>query len=90
MLAAAPARAAAPSPSGTSANEVVIFQNELQPVTEYKNPHGCYNLPTFSHVLGNLTDRPIKVYAAPNCMGPSVTFPAGWGTHAFAPGSFAA
>ncbi|MFC8717937.1 hypothetical protein [Kitasatospora sp. NPDC057198] len=74
---AAPAPAAARSASG----DVAVFSTEVQPLDVYHDPAGCQQLPAMAHVLNNLTDRPVKVYGNPFCLGPSVVVQPGYGTH---------
>ncbi|MFF4342719.1 hypothetical protein ACFY00_22645 [Kitasatospora sp. NPDC001540] len=74
---AAPAPAAARAASG----DVVVFSTEAQPLDTYTDPAGCQQLPTVAHVLTNQTDRPVKVYGNPFCLGPSVVVQPGHGTH---------
>ncbi|POX38938.1 hypothetical protein C3486_20780 [Streptomyces sp. Ru73] len=71
--------------------EVIVFETELQPLTTYENPQGCYKLPIGSHVLVNQLDRPVQVYGDPFCMTPSFTVQPGHGSHlAAGTGSFSA
>ncbi|MFF9480633.1 hypothetical protein [Streptomyces sp. NPDC014733] len=82
MAAAAALGAAGPaSAAGQEPGEVVVFSTEAQPLSVYRDPEGCQGLPTTAHVLSNLTDRPVKVYGNPFCLGPSVVVPPGHGTH---------
>ncbi len=74
---AAPAPAAGRAASG----DVVVFSTEAQPLDVYRDPVGCQQLPTVAHVLTNQTDRPVKVYGNPFCLGPSVVVQPGYGTH---------
>ncbi|GAA4847632.1 hypothetical protein [Saccharopolyspora rosea] len=66
--------------------EVTVFETEVQPLTTYAAPEGCQKLPMAAHVLVNNTDKPVKIYGDPFCVGPSVTIPPGHGSHV-APGS---
>ncbi|MFD0562075.1 hypothetical protein ACFQ2M_08620 [Kitasatospora saccharophila] len=74
---------AAPAPAVTRAasGDVVVFSTEAQPLDVYRDPAGCQQLPTVAHVLTNQTDRPVKVYGNPFCLGPSVVVQPGYGTH---------
>jgi hypothetical protein len=74
---AAPAPAAVRSASG----DVVVFSTEAQPLDVYRDPAGCQQLPALAHVLTNQTDRPVKIYSNPFCLGPSVVVQPGYGTH---------
>ncbi len=88
-LAAAPAQAAT--------GQVVVFSTEVQPLQVFQDPTGCHRLPPLAHVLDNLTDQQIKVYADPFCTIPA-TLPTsgigvlapGYGTHVSGVGSFSA
>ncbi|MFJ6247255.1 MULTISPECIES: hypothetical protein [unclassified Streptomyces] len=71
---AAPARADA-------VGDVVVFSTEAQALDVYGDPAGCHRLPTVAHVLTNRTDRPVRIYGNPFCLGPSVTVQPGYGTH---------
>ncbi len=74
---------AAPAPAAPRAavGDVVVFSTEAQPLDTYTDPVGCHQLPSLSHVLTNQTDRPVKVYGNPFCLGPSVAVQPGYGTH---------
>ncbi|MEV6353943.1 hypothetical protein ACWEP8_02370 [Streptomyces hydrogenans] len=61
--------------------DVVVFSTEVQPLDVYRDPVGCQQLPTVAHVLTNQTDRPVRVYGNPWCIGPSVVVQPGYGTH---------
>ncbi|MFB8040992.1 hypothetical protein ACFC8F_06825 [Streptomyces hydrogenans] len=61
--------------------DVVVFSTEAQPLDVYRDPVGCRQLPTVAHVLTNQTDRPVRVYGNPFCLGPSVVVQPGYGTH---------
>ncbi|RKE18153.1 hypothetical protein BX266_1436 [Streptomyces sp. TLI_171] len=74
---AAPAPAAVRSASG----DVVVFSTEAQPLDVYRDPAGCQQLPPVAHVLTNQTDRPVKVYGNPFCLGPALVVQPGYGTH---------
>lgn len=101
-LAAAAAAAllalAAPATVAEAATgQVVVFSTEAQPLDVYTDPTGCQKLPPLAHVLDNLTDAPIRVYADPYCTVPA-TLPDGapgtlrpnYGTHVTGIGSFRA
>ena len=80
---------------GTAANakatgRVVVFAHELTAATTFTDPEGCKRLPTGSHVLINLTDRPVKIYLDPICRTLSLTVKPGFGSHVSAVGSFRA
>ncbi|MFE8935986.1 hypothetical protein ACFYNX_00625 [Streptomyces sp. NPDC007872] len=70
---------AAPAPAD-AVGEVVVFSTEAQPLDVYRDPAGCQRLPTVAHVLTNRTDKPVKVYGNPFCLGPSLTVQPGYGT----------
>ncbi len=69
------------APAQAAVGQVVVFATELQPLTVYTDPDGCRTLPPAAHVLDNLTDRPIRHYAAPGCLGPYLTIQPGYGSH---------
>ncbi|MFI1524216.1 hypothetical protein [Kitasatospora cineracea] len=73
--------APAPAAGGPAVGDVVVFSTEAQPLDTYVDPAGCQQLPTLAHVLTNQTDRPVKVYGNPFCLGPSVVVQPGYGTH---------
>jgi len=84
---AGPARAADPAHG-----QVIVFSHERKRVTVTTNPAGCTRLPALAHVLVNLTDRTVRLYADPLCLVPSapfVTVRPGYGSHVSAVGSFA-
>ncbi|MFF6900803.1 hypothetical protein [Streptomyces hydrogenans] len=64
-----------------AAGDVVVFSTEVQPLDVHRDPVGCRQLPTVAHVLTNQTDRPVRVYGNPFCLGPSVVVQPGYGTH---------
>ncbi|MBD0710633.1 MULTISPECIES: hypothetical protein [unclassified Streptomyces] len=74
------------SPAFAAEGTVTVFQTELQPLSVYENPRGCHKLPAAAHVLANETDRPVRIYGDPFCLGPSLTVAPGYGSHV-APGS---
>ena len=82
-LAAAPAQAAA-------TGQVVVFSTEIQPLDVYQDPSGCHKLPPLSHVIDNLTDQPITIYADPFCLTPGLVVQPGYGSHVVNVGSFSA
>ncbi|WP_372410666.1 hypothetical protein [Streptomyces luteireticuli] len=71
-------------PAQAAGGEVVVFQVDALPLKHYPNPQGCTNLSTaLHHVLINQTDRPVKVYNLPNCIGvPLATVQPDTGAHA--------
>ncbi|WP_335974406.1 MULTISPECIES: hypothetical protein [Streptomycetaceae] len=96
-LAAAAVVGLASAPAQAASGQVVVFSTEVQPLDTYQDPSGCQQLPPLAHVLDNLTDAPIKVYADPFCTIPA-TLPSsgigvlapGYGTHVSGVGSFSA
>ncbi|EPD93682.1 hypothetical protein ACH4LN_16930 [Streptomyces albus] len=72
--------------ASAATGDVVVFQTELQPLTQYENPEGCHKLPAAAHVLTNRTDKPVKIYGDPFCLTPGLTVQPGYGSHV-APGS---
>ncbi|TWV58299.1 hypothetical protein FRZ03_00945 [Streptomyces misionensis] len=73
------ARTAADDRAGTE--QVVVFSNELTPLTVYSDPHGCQPLPTISHVLVNETSRTVYLHADRFCLTPGVPVRPGYGAH---------
>ncbi|MEU3609757.1 hypothetical protein AB0E83_30595 [Streptomyces sp. NPDC035033] len=69
------------APAQAAAGDVVVFSTEVQPLDVYHDPTGCQALPALAHVLTNQTDRPVKIYGNPFCLGPSLTVQPGYGTH---------
>ncbi|MFE4591883.1 hypothetical protein [Streptomyces laurentii] len=80
-LAQIPAVAAPAAPAASSGGTVTVFETEAQALTVYEDPRGCQALPALAHVLGNHTDRTVRVYGNPFCLGPAVTVAPGHGTH---------
>ncbi|GGL61470.1 hypothetical protein GCM10010129_01290 [Streptomyces fumigatiscleroticus] len=68
-------------PAAASSGEVVVFGTEVEPVTTYQDPSGCYALPLTAHVLVNRTDGPVQIYGDPFCMSPSLAVQPGFGSH---------
>lgn len=77
---------AAAVPASAATGQVTVFETEVQSLTTYDNPDGCYKLPLAAHVLNNQTDEPVRIYGDPFCMGPSLLVEPGHGSHV-APGS---
>ncbi|GAA0823688.1 hypothetical protein ACFQVD_03335 [Streptosporangium amethystogenes subsp. fukuiense] len=75
-----------PVPAQAATGEVVVFEVEPIPLKVYTDPSGCVKLPPAAHVLINQTDKPVRTYSDPLCLGPSLTVQPGYGTHV-APGS---
>ena|SRR5689334_5578216 len=76
--------------AGTTANAevaaqatgtVLVFQFEVVETTRYVDPQGCTKLPAAGHLLANLTDTDVKLYADPFCMTFSMVVPPGYGAH---------
>ncbi|MGA5495961.1 hypothetical protein ACPCSP_16510 [Streptomyces cinereoruber] len=61
--------------------DVVVFSTEAQALDVYSDPSGCHRLPAVAHVLTNRTDKPVRIYGNPFCLGPSVAVQPGYGTH---------
>ncbi|WP_042421426.1 hypothetical protein [Streptacidiphilus anmyonensis] len=84
------------APAQAATGQVVVFSTELQPLDVYQNPTGCVKLPLLAHVLDNLTDQSIRVYADPNCTVPATlpdangvgSLPPNHGSHVTGIGSF--
>ncbi len=66
---------------GSSGSSVAVFSTELTPLSRFDDPSGCKLLPPAAHVLVNLTPAPVRVYADPVCLGPSLTVQPGFGSH---------
>ncbi len=84
MLAAAAATAAfaaVPAPADAATGQVVVFSSELVPAATYSDPSGCNVLPPLAHIVVNLTDAPITVYADPLCIFPALVIGPGFGAH---------
>ncbi|WP_199573114.1 hypothetical protein [Streptomyces murinus] len=64
-----------------ASGDVVVFSTEVQPLDVYHDPAGCQRLPALAHVLSNLSDQPVRIYANPFCLGPSLVVQPGYGTH---------
>ncbi|MDT0461867.1 hypothetical protein [Streptomyces gibsoniae] len=62
-------------------NQVVVFSNELVPLTVYPDPHGCRRLPVVSHVLDNETSRTVYLHADSLCLTPGIPIRPGYGMH---------
>ncbi|MGW0363387.1 hypothetical protein [Streptomyces sp. NPDC002990] len=86
VLASSAALGLLQTPATAAEGTVTVFRTEVQPLAVYENPMGCHKLPTAAHVLTNATDRPVRVYGDPFCLGPSVTVAPGHGSHVV-PGS---
>ncbi|MFF7159537.1 hypothetical protein [Streptomyces sp. NPDC008139] len=87
----------AATPAQAATGQVVVFSVEGQPLKVYQDPTGCQRLPVTAHVLDNLTDQPVKVFADPFCTLPATlptsgvgVLPPGYGTHVTGVGSFSA
>ena len=70
-LAGSAQAAPAPAPEDASTGKVAVFTMDYLPMKIYEDPEGCQTLPVGSHVLSNLTDRPVQLYADPLCLVPS-------------------
>ncbi|WP_219471106.1 hypothetical protein [Nonomuraea rhizosphaerae] len=68
-------------PAQAATGQVVIFEVEATPLTVYTDPTGCKKLPLGAHVLNNQTDRPVRIYGDPLCLGPFMTVQPGYGSH---------
>ncbi|QWF83839.1 hypothetical protein [Amycolatopsis sp. CA-230715] len=82
---------AVPVTASAAEGKVVVFETELNELTTYIDPEGCQKLPPLAHVLVNDTDSPVRIYADPFCLTPSLKVRPGYGSHV-APmsGSFSA
>ncbi|GHJ91360.1 MULTISPECIES: hypothetical protein [Streptomyces] len=81
LVAASAVLGLAGSAQAAATGDVVVFSTEVQPLDVYRDPAGCRQLPTVAHVLTNQTDRPVRIYGNPFCLGPSVVVQPGYGTH---------
>ncbi|GAB2709315.1 hypothetical protein [Kitasatospora kifunensis] len=97
LIAAATLIGVAAAPTQAATGRVVVFSNELQPLTVYQDPQGCQQLPKLAHVLNNETSSDIQVFGDPFCTIPATVpisgigiLPAGYGTHVTGAGSFRA
>ncbi len=70
----------APHASATE-GRVLVFTTEISKATVYENPTGCTVFPPAAHIVVNQTNTPIKIYAGPSCIGPSIPVESGWGGH---------
>lgn len=68
-------------PALAADGQVMIFAHELRPMNVYQNPVGCQKIPVDAHILINLTDKPVSVYADPFCVTPSLSIQPGHATH---------
>ncbi|MFF9343898.1 MULTISPECIES: hypothetical protein [unclassified Streptomyces] len=81
LVAAGAVLGLAGSAQAAASGDVVVFSTEVQPLDVYRDPAGCQRLPAVAHVLTNQTDRPVRIYGNPFCLGPSVAVQPGFGTH---------
>lgn len=82
VVAAASAMALfAATPAEASSGRVTVFTTEVTPLKVYDDPSGCNALPPGAHVLTDETDSPVRVYADPFCLTPSLVVQPGYGTH---------
>ncbi|GAB3439319.1 hypothetical protein [Actinophytocola sediminis] len=73
--------ARAESDDARATGSVLVFEHELASTTRFDDPTGCVKLPPTAHLLTNLTDADIRVYADPFCLTPSLVVPPGTGAH---------
>lgn len=71
----------AATPAEASTGRVTVFSTEVAPLKVYDDPTGCNTLPPGAHVLTNESDAPVRVYADPFCLTPSLVVQPGYGTH---------
>lgn len=97
LFAAATLVGMAAAPAQAASGQVVVYSTQLRPLDVYKDPRGCIKLPVDAHVLDNLTDSTITVYADPFCTIPLTEnaltlgqLKPGYGTHVSGAGSFRA
>ncbi|WP_243787942.1 hypothetical protein [Saccharopolyspora gloriosae] len=67
--------------SAADTGQVLIFSTELEPVATYDSSSGCEKAPATAHVLINDTDDPVRIYADPFCVTPSLVIAPGHGAH---------
>lgn len=72
---------AASAEAEEATGSVLVFQFEMVGTTRYVDPQGCTKLPAAGHLLANLTDTDVKLYADPFCMTFSMVVPPGYGAH---------
>lgn len=72
---------AASAEAEEATGSVLVFQFEVVETTRYVDPQGCTKLPAAGHLLANLTDTDVKLYADPFCMTFSMVVPPGYGAH---------
>ena len=81
--------ASATSPDDAVAQElaerVIVFENELTPLTAFDDVESCNNAPPLAHTIMNLTSRPITLYLDDICGVPLVELQPNFGSHV-APG----
>ncbi|WP_034089301.1 hypothetical protein [Streptacidiphilus albus] len=95
LLAATALLGVCAAPAQAANGQIVLFSTEFQQLKTYQDPVGCQQLPPTAHVLDNLTDQPVMVYADPFCTIPA-TLPVsglgvlrpGYGSHVTGIGSF--
>src|SRR5687767_14641477 len=61
------------APASASSGQDVVFETESLPLSTYADPQGCHKLPPAAHVLVNQTSEPVRIYADPLCLSPSMT-----------------
>ncbi|GAB3302009.1 hypothetical protein [Parasphingorhabdus pacifica] len=81
--ASASSAAAGESSAGSEkqSGEVIVFTVDFAPVTKFPSPEGCNTLPTGTHVVVNNTDSEVRIYADPNCFGPSLRLDPDYAAH---------
>ncbi|WP_061292839.1 hypothetical protein [Herbidospora cretacea] len=81
------------APAQAAEGPVVVFRNELLPLSVYNDPSGCHQLPLAATVVTNQTNGNITVYIDPFCTiaaRPFSTITPGHGAHVLPTGgSFA-
>ena len=89
LIASAILAASATSPDDAvaqqPAEQVIVFENELTPLTSFDDIESCNNAPPLAHTIMNLTTRPITLYQDPVCGVPLVELQPNFGSHV-APG----
>ncbi|WP_236567753.1 hypothetical protein [Nocardiopsis sp. FR6] len=67
-----------------------MFKTGFEDLDRYRDPASgsCHTLPVTAHVLVNLTDSNVRMYAGRVCFGPSAAVPPDRGWHAPPSGQF--
>ncbi|MFC5828785.1 hypothetical protein [Nonomuraea insulae] len=77
-------------PAQAATGQIVVFSQELVPLTTWDNPTGCHQLPMSAHQVNNQTDGDVQVHNDPLCLTPGMTIRPGYGARVMPGGSFSA